>query len=118
LTINQGGATILYYAKWGTFEAGNEPWVRLVFVVMKDDPNGTAWKYRAVINGSIGVTDKDIQKEGSDITNYELHEGVPVRFLMAAGNNEDNNAYDVSTIAVWDRVLSETDIALLGGVSK
>jgi hypothetical protein len=122
LTINHGGSTLIYYARWGTFTPGDEPWVRLVFSVIKEDPEGTAWKCKAVINGLIDQRDGDDKqytvREGNDITNYELRENVPVRFLMAAGNNEDNHAYDVSTIAVWDRVLTDAEIASLGGVSK
>jgi hypothetical protein len=122
LTVNQAGATIIYYARWGTFTPGDEPWVRLVFSVIKEDPEGTAWKCKAVINGLVDQKDGDDKqytvRDGNDITNYELRENVPVRFLMAAGNNEDNHAYDVSTIAVWDRVLTDAEIASLGGVSK
>jgi hypothetical protein len=122
LTINQAGKTIIYYARWGTFTPGEEPWVRLVFSVQKDNPNEATWKYRAVVNGmvggKIGEDTQDYSQEGDNITNYELRENVPVRFLMAAGNSEDNHAFDVSTIAVWDRVLTDAEIASLGGVSK
>jgi hypothetical protein len=118
LTLNQGGVTILYYARWGTFTKGEEPWVRLVYSVSKENLEEAAWKGRFVINGQVGNADLDVTRNGDDNSGQILKEGVPVRFMMAAGNNEDNNAYDVSTIAVWDRVLTDAEIASLGGVSK
>jgi hypothetical protein len=61
---------------------------------------------------------QDFKQYGDNITNYDLREGVPVRFLMAAGGWERNRAFDVSTIVVWDHVLTDAEIASLGGVSK
>jgi hypothetical protein len=130
LLVNHAGNNMVWYALDGTFQAGNEPWVRLVFIISTVDdnfPDGQNWWRRAVIDGQVGVVNhhpergdfpQDFKQYGDNIENYDLREGVPVRFLMAAGGWERNRAYDVSTIAVWDHVLTDAEIASLGGVSK
>jgi hypothetical protein len=123
LTVNQGGSTKIYYAREGTFTPGEdyepneEPWVRLVFTVSKDAGDNTSWSYVACIDGKI-TPELCIDGSHPDIIYYRLNAGVPMRFLMGEGPSETNHPFDVSTIAVWDRVLTKDEIASLGGVSK
>jgi hypothetical protein len=123
LTVNHGGSTKIYFATKGSFTPGGdytpneEPWVRLVFTVQKDAGDNTSWSYVACIDGKI-TPELCIDGSHGDITFYRLNAGVPMRFLMGAGPSETNHPFDVSTIAVWDRVLTKDEMASLGGVSK
>jgi hypothetical protein len=118
LTINQAGNTLIYYGRTGDFTPGAEPWARLVFMVQKDAGDNTAWTRKAYINGQVSNPELSYTGSHGDIDVYRLNAGTPVRFLMGAGNSETNHPFDVSTIAVWDRLLTEDEIASLGGVSK
>jgi uncharacterized protein YjdB len=123
LTVNQSGNTLIYYGRNGTFTPGEEPWVRLVYTVTEDNSSGKDpekdWIRTACINGQVDSEDLFYTSQVSgSYPNYKLTAGKPVRFLMASGAGESNHAYNVSTIAVWDRVLTKEEIASLGGVSK
>jgi hypothetical protein len=114
LTVNHGGSTKIYFGRFGEFTPGEEPWVRLVFVAQKDAGEGTSWTYRACINGQVNNSALYVTDSHSDMSVYRLNAGVPMRFMVAGSARP----FGVSTIAVWDRPLTDDEIASLGGVSK
>jgi hypothetical protein len=96
--------------------AGNEPWIRFVFSVEPDveDPERVIVKY--YVNGQVAPT---ASAAWSAWGINEIVQGSPVYFMTKRKHDKEvKGQYDLSTLAVWDHVLTPEDIASLGGVSK
>jgi hypothetical protein len=85
------------------------PWMRIIFVVK----NNT---YSAYAGGT-----KVMENVSADAS-YMWSEGVPLYFLSdggapgATGGDGDDGEHPLAALAVWDRALTEEEIAYLGGV--
>ncbi|MDR1583737.1 MAG: Ig-like domain-containing protein [Prevotellaceae bacterium] len=98
---------------------GEEPWVRVVIkydnsalTTSWDDNHGRGdqWTY----SNGVRVFETLAESSGKFVAIYE---GFPIKFLGGMPTGENFN-YSVSTIAVWDKLLTDEEIASLGGVSK
>jgi hypothetical protein len=98
-------------------DPGEEPWIRLVlrYEALAETPEGFPthnYYFQADVNG-ISVFDNHDEKFHYN----KIYPGYPVHFIQ--GTPERTGCkYSVSTIAVWDRVLTDAEVASLGGVSK
>jgi hypothetical protein len=106
LTLSYDGATL----------DGNEPWIRFVFSFeySEDDPENMTCRY--YVDGKEALTPSH---GWNALGLMEIVQGSPVYFMTKRKfDKEVKGQYDLSTLAVWDHVLTPEDIASLGGVSK
>jgi hypothetical protein len=96
--------------------SGNEPWIRFVFSVEPDveDPEKVIVKY--YLNGQEAPTPS---ASWSAWGINEIIQGSPVHFMTKRKPDKQfKGQYDLSTLAVWDHVLTPEEISSLGSVSK
>jgi hypothetical protein len=100
---------------------GQEPWVR---VVIKCDQATLAEGFHWAADWGRG--DLSVYSNGQKVFEetrvnnvgfLAIYEGFPIKFLGGMPTGQNFN-YSVSTIAFWDRLLTDEEIASLGGVSK
>jgi hypothetical protein len=131
LDLRPDNGNLVICSNWGTrgsvvtgMVAGQEPWVRVVIkcdlsTTIAEGLNAPDWGYGDVwvyANGANVYT----KEEGGGDTSLgftSIIEGQPVKFLGGMPEGENFN-YSVSTIAVWNRLLTDDEIASLGGVDK
>jgi hypothetical protein len=113
ITINRSGATD---GTWAEGLAGSEPWSRVVVTYTPLEPDGDDLRCHIIVYVD-GQQVFEGEHGGAGRTN--ILEGQPLWFLVGdLAYRSDNNPYPVSTIAVWDHVLTAEEVASLGGVSK
>ncbi|MDR1169553.1 MAG: Ig-like domain-containing protein [Prevotellaceae bacterium] len=87
------------------------PWWRVVLVIeVSADDTGT---WTAYVDG------KKIQsgRELGVLWMFAWHENLPIYFLSdGSGNDGDDGIQPVASIAVWNKALTEQEVASLGGV--
>jgi hypothetical protein len=128
LDLRPDNGNLVICSNWGTrgavavdMVAGQEPWVR---VVIKCDH--TTLIEAGMTPDGWGRGDISVYSNGTNV--YEgtgetslgfaaIVEGQPIKFLGGMPEGQNFN-YSVSTIAVWNRLLTDDEIASLGGVSK
>jgi hypothetical protein len=120
LTINRVGGTLGNVIKpENTPEHGNEPWVRIVvrYSPLETPIEGKDHDHNiyATVNG--GLEEPIYNSTQNKIWYTKIYPQYPVRFLTGTPSHEKCN-YSASTIAVWDRWLTDAEVASLGGVSK
>jgi uncharacterized protein YjdB len=109
---------------------GNEPWVRLVFTVASNIPEGDhALRLIYYLNGVRRDTRSDADgnainvgtAEESDPSQWSgyLKEGEYLSFLSLSKNDKTYKPQcDVSRIAVWNRLLTDDEVKSLGGIDE
>jgi hypothetical protein len=128
LDLRPDNGNLVICSNWGTrgavavdMVAGQEPWVRVVIKcdltrVIEEGLTTDGWG-----RGDISVYSNGINVyEGTGETSLgfaSIVEGQPLKFLGGMPEGQNFN-YSVSTIALWDRLLTDDEIASLGGVSK
>jgi hypothetical protein len=111
ITINRSGGTD---GTWAEGMAGNEPWSRVVVTYSPLEPDGDDLRCHITVyvNGQ-----QVFEGDHNGAVRTNILEGQPLWFLVGE-TRADNNPYPVSTIAVWDHVLTPEQVASLGGVSR
>jgi hypothetical protein len=103
---------------------GKEPWIRFIY---KMQYTGSEWRIDSYTNGKLNRNEAGepapvlVTNEYSehDIADVEIIESMPLWFMTGRKSDKTcKGQYDMAALAVWDRVLSDEEIATLGSISK
>jgi hypothetical protein len=107
----------------------NEPWIRLVFTVLTNDPPGDPKiRLRFYLNGDRqdqfnGNTESSTVNGEVEGDPYEwpgdIQEGQPIHFFSYRKSDKRvKGSVEVTRLAVWNKLLTDDEIKSLGGISE
>jgi hypothetical protein len=106
---------------------GQEPWIRFIYTVTytESDHSWRVWGYK---DGKPSISENSMDNtypvyQGTDYGHcareLEIKLNEPLRFMTGRkGDKRYKGQYDLAALAVWDRALSDEEIATLGGIPK
>jgi hypothetical protein len=99
--------------------AGNEPWVRVVFSY-EYDISGGQFRLYSYVNGHPAITNSTyLYPQDDAVAHVELVQGADVYFMTRRkGDKPYKGQYDLTTLAMWDRVLTLEEVATLGAIGN
>jgi hypothetical protein len=99
--------------------AGNEPWVRVVFSY-EYDISGGQFRLNSYVNGHPAITNSTyLYPQDDNVAHVELVQGAEVYFMTRRkGDKPYKGQYDLTTLAMWDRVLTLEEVATLGTIGN
>jgi hypothetical protein len=109
----------------------NEPWIRFIYTLTYTEGEGQ-WKVWGYKDGKPSEGTHDLGNTTDNTypayssTDYghcarelEIRLNEPLRFMTGRkGDKRYKGQYDLAALAVWDRALSDEEVATLGGISK
>jgi hypothetical protein len=118
LSLNHIGGTNGYPIDYQP-APGEEPWIRVVlrYEALAEAPEGEPthnYLFKANVNGATSVFNGTDEKFHYN----KIYPDYPVHFIESTRETPAGGKYSVSTIAVWDHVLTDAEVASLGGVSE
>jgi uncharacterized protein YjdB len=107
---------------------GKEPWVRFIYTMTYTESDNS-WKVWGYMNGKPSISEENSMDNTFPVwqgTDYwpnpvalEIRMNEPLHFMTnRKGDKRYKGQYDLAALAVWDRALSDEEIATLGGISK
>jgi hypothetical protein len=131
---HNGEVRLALNTRWGTWIhldnnpydpatlVGNEPWVRVVFSYeynVNAGPGEGPFRLHSYINGHPAITNSTYIYPPDDVAHVELVQGEKVYFMTRRkGDKPYKGQYDLTTLALWNRVLTPEEVATLGAIGN